>query len=283
MSFCFLTGSPLILSGKAPALKVVNYIEYITYDFKNKKINLTGDFLVQNCSWEKHCLRGIHRGNMSFHLATDNWLKDEYWTALIKKVAALEIGLEIENEQAFFNSATGKRVKINLALNSEKKVEEWGPPRPSDESYTYFSTWESPALEPREFSLFRIEGTLAGDTFHKLLPNPTTKIAITGGRPLLEEIERDLDNRILPNRDEYNRTFEEFKEKYYCSVGFYNVFFEGTQKEHFTFVNGSSDIRTAKSNLLFRDRRINWYWSSSDFNIHAGTKGPVLEFSSLSD
>ena len=277
MPFCFATGSDKIKDGM-PALNVLNYLEYLTFDFLNCQIHVTGDFIVQNVSPHIQYLRGLHRGNISFIHSSAEWLNDDYWTKTLLEIGKNQIGLTIEPEgKLSLKRVTGETLKIEI-LPDPAKLIEWGPQRP-DDRYTYFSTWMSPPIKPMTCCLFRINGIVEGETFHKLLPPPASKITIAGGKPLLKEIEDDLHVQLLPRHDEYLSKFDEFKNEYYLPVNFYNVLFEGSKCEEFHFVNGSTDIRTAKSNMEFNDRLINWYWSDSDFTVRAGAKGSVLVLS----
>lgn len=278
MPFCFATGSDKI-KDVMPALNVLNYLEYLTFDFLNCQIHVTGDFIVQNVSPHIQYLRGLHRGNISFIHSSAEWLNDDYWTKTLLEIGKNQIGLTIKPEgKLSLKRVNGETLRVEV-LSDPAELKEWGPQRPDDDSYIYFSTWMSPPIKPMTCCLFRVKGVVEGQTFHKLLSPPASKITISGGKSLLKEIEDDLRFQQLPRQNEFLSKFEEFKNKFYRPVSFYNVFFEGSNREEFHFVNGSTDIRTAKSNMEFNNRLINWYWSDSDFTVRAGAKGPVLVLS----
>ena len=109
-----------------------------------------------------------------------------------------------------------------------------------------------------------------------MLPDGSDNIIITGGNPLLSQIENELQASDLPKHSEYRECFDVFR-KLFQPMNFYNVFFEGTNREKFRFVNGSTDVHTAKSNMQIDGRRINWYWSDTDhYTLKSQAKGPQL-------
>lgn len=284
MCSCFASGSNTTEDGK-PTLKVLDYVEYLIYDFENHQVFVTGDFFVQNNSPNPQQLYGLHRGNIKFSLSTDQWLTDTHWTKILDNVAGLKIGLEITRQgRIFLHKITGASIEVQLVTNTDS-FSEWGPGKPEDVSYTYFSAWRSPELEPGRCSLIRVTGIIEGDTYHKLLPDGHNQITITGGVPLLTKIEEELRTNDLPNHEKYQATFDKFK-KMHQPMDFYNVFFEGTKGEKFKFINGSTDVHTAKSNMEIDERRVNWYWSRTDhykvktqaghYEVNTQAKGPLL-------
>lgn len=284
MCSCFATGSRKMENNK-PALVVLDYIEYILYDFENHQVFVTGDFFVQNNSSNRQRLYGLHRGNIEFSLSTDKWLTDTQWTKILDNVAGLKIGLEITKQgKVLLHKIIGPIIEVELVTNAND-FSKWGPEIPADGTDSYFSAWQSPELESGKCSLIRVTGIIEGDTYHKLLPEGHNKIIITGGVPLLTEIERELQKNDLPNHGDYQAAFNDFKGMFQ-PMNFYNVFFEGTGGEEFKFINGSTDIHTAKSNMEIDERRINWYWSRTDhyevktqaghYEVNTQAKGPLL-------
>jgi len=79
MSHCFLLGSEKDARGRR-RLEILQYIEYLTYDLENRRVDVWADFFVENVSDRRTFLCGLHRGNIIFEATTERWLNDGRWT-----------------------------------------------------------------------------------------------------------------------------------------------------------------------------------------------------------
>lgn len=271
MWHCFLTGSRKGVNGKQP-LRVLHSIEYLTYDLKKKEIEVRGDFFVENISDEAASLRGLHRGNIDFELETDDWLKDEYWTPVLREIAGEYIGLKIKDENIFLCRAGADPLSVNLLKNPDKIKEAWSPPPTSNGAYMCFTGWESPKIPPKSCCLFRIAGIICGPTYEILMgEHGQNRIQIMGGKPLEEMILNDL-------HEQGNGTnvYDDFAEQYVDRPKFYHVFFEFADSRTVRIAKISEDLKKMSLNQPVNGRCISWCCSDMDFNIFAGANGPVL-------
>jgi len=274
---CFLTGSDKDKSGH-PILKVLNSIEYLTFNLKKRQINVWADFLVQNFSDKQACLKGLHRGNIQFELKT-NWHKDEYWTPVLKEIAGEYIGLTIRGKDEILLNRAGADPLPVILLKDSGNVKEWSTVRPVDGSYVYFTGWEGPVIEPGICGLFRIKGSIIGETYDRLMEDHESgKIRIMGGEPLEHTIFSDLE-KPLNEIDEYMGAYRKFVDEYNDKPAFYHVFLEFSDNRAVKLLEVSEDMRKRKLNKEVKGRCISWFCSDMDFNIFAKANGPILVLS----
>lgn len=272
---CFLTGSRRRETGER-ILKVLNSVEYLSFFLKNKKIDVCGDFFVQNLSDDAARLRGLHRGNIEFELKTQSWIEDKLWTPVLRAIAGEFIGLEImSKDEILMFQAGGEPLRVSL-LGDSGKVREWSPARASDGSYACFTGWESPVIEPKSCCLFRISGSICGETYNRLMgESEGNKVQIMGGEPLekviIGDIRKEGDRAI-----EYEKKYLEFLQEYNDSPNFYHVFFEFGDGRRMKLKEISDDMKEMRLNKQFGDRCISWCCSDMDFNIFASANGPLL-------
>lgn len=276
MWHCFLTGSPKDPNGKQ-MLKVVHSVEYLTYDLKGKLIRVLGDFFIENVSDEPACLRGIHRGNIEFKAKTNSWRTDKYWTPMLMKIAGEYMGLDLNGENISLSRAGSESLKVSLLKDPFRINEEWLPPRPKNGTYTLFSGWETPLIEPEQCCLFRIEGVIQGKTYTQLMgEGEVDRIQIMGGKPLEEMILNDIRNQNVQTSE-----YDKFIEKYLDKPKYYHVFFELVGGRKVKVKDISQDMRMKVFNQEEDGRCISWCCSETDFNIFAGANGPVLVLSAI--
>lgn len=271
MGNCFLIGSEKN-KNKEHGLKVLHYIEYLTFNLEQKIITVYADFFIKNISARPACLRGLHRGNIDFRSKTRDWFVDKIWTPVFLKVATEEIGLMRKNNDQLLLRELGGRVEQIDMLDGDLKT--WGPRRSGSGEYVCFSGWESPGIEAGRCVLLRIRGSIEGATYERLMPAAPCEgepIKIVGGEPLQEEIKGDL---IAP----YDWHYKTFEEKWLQAPAFYHVLFERGGGRGLKTTMVSSDMtRVWINEPVEGGRHINWYWSDTDFNVYAQANGPVLE------
>ncbi|NQT00702.1 MAG: hypothetical protein HQ580_01620 [Planctomycetes bacterium] len=270
MGLCFLVGSKRY-ENEGYQLEVLHYIEYITYDLENETVEVWADFIVRNRSNENPLrLCGLHRGNIGFESRTSEWLEDTKWTKVLLKYAPDEMGLVRKDDTILLCEFGNKPIPVQLVHGP---LNPCGPKRPNDGKYVPFSCWESPPVESGKTCLFRVAGTIKGETYRKLLPKlgSSKPISIIGGIPLQEEISQNIEG-------EYKSYYEEFYSEHLLNPMFYHVFFErvGSRSLKTKFV--SPDMKKVYVNEPFEGQRfINWFWSNTDFNVYTQANGPCIE------
>lgn len=273
MGLCFSLGSRRNSFGN-PLIQILHSIEYLVFNFIDKQIELCGDFIIHNVSNKNARLRGLHRGNIQFEFATSGWIADTRCTKTLMVLARDDIGLQVTRNQILLHHVTGEIDNVVL-LSEAGQPDQWGPEAPKVNDYTYFTTWTSPVVKPGELGLFRIKGTIEGQTYGHLLKDPDM-VRITGGWPLDVEIQDDFVYTSLEKKADYKESYYEFMEQYHQEPQFYHVFLENTEGKHFRLINSSTDIRRRYLNEKINGRMVSWFWSDSDYCVHAGAKGPSL-------
>ncbi len=276
MSFCFATGSQRDSDGR-PLLRVLHSLEYVSFDLEKEVITVTCDFLVRNCSEQPTSLRGLHRGNICWRDATNEWVQDTYWTKVLLDLAGEAIGLAATDEAVVLCHAGAPPCPVDL-LPTPPKVAAWGPVAPDDGRYVHFTGWVSPKVGPGQHALFRITGQIVGDTYEHLLPGSGKgdPIGIVGGEPLQEEIWADLKNSPSADSEAYEEPYRDFQSNYLDAPEMYHVFFERLGGGSLKPVRMSTDVRKGCENYPVDGRHISWYWSDVAFSIYAKANGPVL-------
>lgn len=269
MGHCFLVGSKKNEYGEH-RLEVLHYIEYLTYNLENKRIDVWADFIIRNISKEAACLWGLHSGNIRFQSGTAEWFKDTIWTEVLLDLARDEMGLVRRGERILLCEFGSKPISVELLYGA---LERWGPEVPNDEKYVCFTGWKSPNVKPGDCNLFRVCGTIEGETYDRLMPKTGSGkvISIIGGVPLQEHIRKNLTN-------DYEEKYSEFEKTCLDNPAFYHVFFERVNGQSLKTIMVSPDIRKVYVNKQIRGGRfINWFWSDSDFNVCTQANGPLVE------
>jgi len=274
-----MTGSPKDQMGRV-MLKVIHCIEYLWYNRKEKRVEVWGDFFVANTSKEWASIRALHRGNVKFRLAGVDWLTDTRWTQILKMIAAKYMGLQVmANGEIFLSRVGAEPLKITL-LKEDGALKGWSPAPPSADAFTCFTGWESPLIEPGTCTLFRVKGTISGETYERLLGQSSTRqgeqIQIMGGKPLEETIRRDTEK--VQDGGATQESFEEFLSKYLDRPSFYHIFFEFDERRKAKCIEISGDMRETEFNVHLKEenRCVSWCCSDMDFNIFAKANGPLL-------
>lgn len=270
MGLCVLIGSKNDET-QGHALEVLHYIEYLKFDLENQTVYITADFFVRNVTKKAASLYGLHRGNIRFTSETEGWFEDKEWTAVLLELAREEIGLTSTTDgKIFLCEVGGHTEQVKLLYGN---LMPWGPEAPSDGSYVSFTAWKSPLINPGEFVLFRVSGSIFGESYTHLMPDPNSgdPIRIMGGMPLQQEIN---DNLMSSHEFRYRK----FEENYLEHPAFSHIFFERIGGHSLRTIKVSSDMTKVCVNKPFHEGRfINWYWSDTDFNVYAQANGPVLE------
>ena len=133
-------------------------------------------------------------------------------------------------------------------------------------------------MPPQGYSLFRLTGVIEGETYNRLMPTPDSNqpITLTGGYPLVSKIQLDIEADAGDNSAELQQEFKNFIRDYYDPPAYYHVFFERVGNKSLKTIHTSTDIREGCPDFLINQRHVSWYWSDSDFSIHAKANGPVL-------
>lgn len=280
MSLCFLLGSKRYANKHAHPLKVRHYIEYLTYDLERNLIHITGDFLVENHTSSPHSLVFLHRGNIQFENVTDEWCKDEHWTAVLLNAAKSEIGLDLDKKEKrlYLCELDAGPTEVHFLKNP---LVQWGQKQPSGNNYVPFSAYEYSDIKPGTLSLLRVSGNLEGDSYDTLLPGgfSNRRFTICGGLPLLKIIEQELDEQ---SGSGHSMDFRKFTSMYWEDPAYYHVLFESSRGQKFKTLTTSSDMtRVYLNKSISNGRVVNWFWSDSDFNVHTLANGPRVELVSV--
>ena len=305
----FATGSPRGVGYKRPTY-VLHTIEYLTFDPKKREIHVFGDFLARNVSKSPGQLRVVHRGNIDFEAVTTDWPEDRYWTRPLLEMWGEETGLGMENEDIVFNSAQGDQLKVELLSGRQGQLKGWVPLRPEDVkgqlkgkvplrpedgSYIPFTGFDTPRIEPGKLCLFRVAGTIGGESYKRFMPNPESEdpIIIAGGMPLQEQIRLDAhylhspkpkrffeEKKYFPLSEEslrYRDLFQGFVDQYYAWPNSHYFFIEFADGRSVDISSRTPDIKEVGQNVTFGDRKITCVRSDYDFNKIGDEHGPKLE------
>ncbi len=280
MSLCFATGSRKDETTRKRSLKVLESIEYLSYDLENKNVKIMADFIVENQVGTGASLYGVHRGNVCFEAITADWLKEDYWTKALRQIAARAIGLDIcEDGKLVLYRENRKPVTVTL-MPDPKELDPWEkmPLLPENSEYVPFSTWKSPEIEPGQCCLFRICGKVQGETYRHLMPNDDSDdpIEVLGGEPLNKMIRSDIEESLRTDSSIYDSEYRIFENNLLAPPEFYHVFFERLGGKSLRTQWFSTDVREEGADYVVDDRRISWYWCDTDFSIYAKANGPVL-------
>jgi len=279
MSHCFLLGSKRNPKEHIHPLHIRHYIEYLTYDFEKKRIHILGDFIVENSTDYPQSLVFLHRGNVIFENVTDRWTRDKHWTPVLLESAKDEIGLELKNDKhLYLCELDAKPIKVEFLKES---LQPWGPERPDDGRFVPFSAYEYPRIAQGTLSLLRVSGYLEGPTYDRLIPNEKSgqPIIINGGQSLLEQIKNQLEG--YP-KAVYSHQFGMFTSIYLDNPDYYHVLFERIGERTLKILTTSSDMTKVYVNRqVGKNRRVNWFWSDSEFNIYTLANGPAVKLVSL--
>jgi hypothetical protein len=286
MSHCFLCGSRRDGKEGTHPLKIIHYIEYLTYDFECECVTIVADFIIKNLTDSPHRLVLLHRGNIVFENCTDGWLEDKQWTPVILGLACDEVslisdqmGLVLNEEnQLLLCQVDGDPIRVRLLTGG---LRPWGEACPENDHYIPFTSWDSPEIPAQALALIRVKGCLRHDSYEHLLPSPGSgdAIIINGGQSLCDEINEEL--KSYGGKD-YSRPFREFTSLYWDNPIHYHVFFERRGQDSLKTLSVSSDMTKVLVNQpIPRDRHINWFWSYSDFNIHTLANGPVVKLQTV--
>jgi len=269
MSQCFLIGSPKIAPSQH-SLRVLHYIEYLTYDLDKKRVNIVADFFIKNISDDEVSLYGLHSGSIDFQNSTDNWFSDSIWTPVLLEWASDEIGLSSNGSDLLLCDSDNLFVKVELLKGP---IKPYGP-KPRDEcGCTCFTGWQSPLVKPKTLCLFRVSGVMDGKSYDDLMPagEDDESIWIMGGEPLEDYMKEHL-------LDKYREEYLKLGHQLLQAAEYYHVFFERRGGSTLKILRVSPDMIRKYVNKEFSSGRfINWCWSDSHFNIQTRANGPVLK------
>jgi hypothetical protein len=269
MSHCFLIGSPKDAQ-KRHKLRILHYIEYLTYDLEKKEIHILADFFVKNLTEDDVPLYGLHTGNIEFESKTEEWFEDDVWTPVLLELARDEIGLIRDGTNLLLCDSGNYSMRVELLRGT---IDSYGPERDDEYGCSSFSGWRTPNIAPKSVRLFRISGNAHGKTYEELMLTEMKDetMCIMGGKPLEEYMKKTL-------VDEYREEYLHFERSYLQDAEYYHVFFERTGKRLLKVMRLSPDMRqVCKNRKIGRGRFVNWCWSNSDFNIHTRANGPLVE------
>jgi len=285
MSLCFLTGCPHDDSGR-PTVKVLHAVEYLAYDLKNGRVEVTADFFAHNRSKDRARVYGLHQGRIPFSAGTGNWTDDERWTGALRRIAGEPIGLRIDADKKIrLYGTTEGWLEVGLLPDAGNVFGwPWAEAVTETSADAYFTPWQSQEIEPGHCSLFRIAGTLQGPSYKRLVPEGDRKhpIKILGGNPLEESVLSDLTSGCCENQAAFSSAYKRFTDDFLDPPDFYHVFLERMDGGSLHAQDISTDMREGQLDYVFNKRRISWYWFDADFSIHARANGPMLALASSS-
>jgi|GEM_PF-3350838 len=277
MGLCFATGSRQTEKLRH-ALRVLHGVEYLRYDIPNQRVDVAADFFVQNESDQPASLRGLHPGSVRFETRPVEWLRDDHWTSLLRRIVAEKIGVQIGNDNAIYLCQGGhNRLAVSIATG---ELGEWWPTIPPAHAAAPYTGWTGPIISPGGICVFSLFGTIEGETYSQLMPsNPAVDgITIMGGVPLIKAMKLELAKReCLDKCDEYATAFDDFEKEFLRDPNFYHVLFERVDGQPFKPVYVSSETWRGCLNYRVDKRCVSWYWSDRELDIAARANGPVLE------
>lgn len=175
------------------ALEVLHIFEYLIFDLERKSINVCADFLTYNHSDRPARLHVLHRGNVDFQAATDGWSEDRVYTRLLEEIAGKDIALSKGGRNVVLRQLANSPLEAELIPDSPAWLEGWGPERPTDGTYTPCTGFKSPELEPQKYYLFRVTGTIEGESYRHIMHEyGDGKVELKAGRVLWEQIKAEI-------------------------------------------------------------------------------------------
>ena len=262
----FAIGSEHDTHGK-PLIEVMHLIEYASIDPENRLAKICADVIMENTSNRAARLSLIHPGNINLYAATNRWEYNQMWTLALAKTAALDVGLQQEDDGLYFFNPHKGQTRLHLLTNPTTPLKGWRPNREADEPY--FTGILSPELEPRKHYLFRVMGDVTEESYGPFDSKwRDGEFRIDGGMhvwyPILGEIES-------PVISEHGRSM-------FIHPDYHHFIVEMADGSPMKVTYKSTDITQEAKNVPIDGRKLNWLWSDSDLIKHMGANGPQTEF-----
>lgn len=300
MSECFLTGSsyskedikknPALVSNNGRCidhpLEILISIEYLSFDLINNNIRITNDFFVHNKTDKPYPLLCMHKGAIEFIPYKGDWLRDKETTGMLFHLgAASELGFKLNRDSLTVMDKINEEEPIRFKLLQDSdnvKVDLVTNQIPDSNKRVPYTLIKSPLVQPNEYSIYRVIGTLENEAYQHLMKSyfEDNIIVVNGGKSLLDEIGNEVfSGKEYDFREKYESLFDQFVSQYYTISKKFFVFTEEQNPSIELKYCNVEDVLPGETNAKYKKRNISWYWAYTNFKLSLQGKefNPVVE------